>query len=498
MTDIKKLKELSEGFSVLYVEDDDSIRNSMHVYLKKFFFKVVAAEDGVEGLDLYKKETFDIVITDLSMPKMNGLEMITNLKRINPKQPVLVTSAHSESDYMIGAIKAGIEGYVIKPFDFHQLNQELMKIVEKLHLILKNRNYQDNLEEMVQKKSDELTKILEYENENYEQTLYSMVEMIEERDTYTAGHSKRVAEYAKLIAQEMHYTKEECTKIYQAGILHDIGKVATPDTVLLNPKKLNEIEYKLIQEHVGVGYKLLNHVPMFKELSEIVKSHHERYDGKGYPEGLSGEEINPLSQIMIVADAFDAMTTSRIYKARKSLKDAMDELITLSGVQFHPSVVVAAVKALKSIHIDKNISQLPTTVLEQERFAYFYKDTITHAYNPNYLDVVLMKNGFEKEFSFMYIFYLKNFSSFNNDYSWEKGNEFLENFASLLVKYFSKSLVFRVFGDDFVVLNSSEIDDTLLNEQIEKLLENTELECSYKQIDLQKKELQSVQDIDKM
>ena len=498
MTDIKKLKELSDGFTVLYVEDDDSIRSSMHTYLQKFFLKVVAAEDGQEGLDSYKKESFDIVITDLSMPRMNGLEMITNLKRINPKQPVLVTSAHSESDYMIGAIKAGIEGYVIKPFDFHQLNQELMKIVENLHLILKNRNYQDNLEEMVQKKSDELTKILEYENENYEQTLYSMVEMIEERDTYTAGHSKRVAEYAKLIAQEMHYTKEECTKIYQAGILHDIGKVATPDTVLLNPKKLNEIEYKLIQEHVSVGYKLLNHVPMFKDLSEIVKSHHERYDGKGYPEGLSGEEINPLSQIMIVADAFDAMTTSRIYKARKSLKDAMDELITLSGVQFHPSVVVAAVKALKSIHIDKNISQLPTTVLEQERFAYFYKDTITHAYNPNYLDVVLMKNGFEKEFSFMYIFYLKNFSSFNNDYSWEKGNEFLENFASLLVKYFSKSLVFRVFGDDFVVLNSSEIDTTLLNEQIEKLLENTELECSYKQIDLQKKELQSVQDIDKM
>ncbi|MEA2073286.1 MAG: response regulator [Campylobacterota bacterium] len=498
MTDIKKLKELSEGFSVLYVEDDDSIRNSMHVYLKKFFFKVVAAEDGLEGLDLYKKETFDIVITDLSMPRMNGLEMITNLKKINPKQAVLVTSAHSESDYMMGAIKAGIEGYVIKPFDFHQLNQELMKIIENLHLILKNRNYQENLEEMVQKKSDELTKVLAYENENYEQTLYSMVEMIEERDTYTAGHSKRVAEYAKLIAQEMHYTKEECTKIYQAGILHDIGKVATPDTVLLNPKKLNEIEYKLIQEHVSVGYKLLNHVPMFKELSEIVKSHHERYDGTGYPDGLSAEEINPLSQIMIVADAFDAMTTSRIYKARKSLKDAMDELITLSGVQFHPSVVVAAVKALKSIHIDKNISQLPTTVLEQERFAYFYKDTITHAYNPNYLDVVLMKNGFEKEFSFMYIFYLKNFSSFNNDYSWEKGNEFLEKFATLLVKYFSKSLVFRVFGDDFVVLNSSEIDTTLLNEQIEKLLENTELECSYKQIDLQKKELQSVQDIDKM
>ena len=118
-------------------------------------------------------------------------------------------------------------------------------------------------------------------------------------------------------------------KIYQAGILHDIGKIATPDVILLNPQILNKLEYKLIQEHVKVGYRLLVNIPMFQDLAEIIHSHHERYNGTGYPRGLKGDEINPLARIMIVADAFDAMTTNRIYKGRKNLTEALDELIKI-------------------------------------------------------------------------------------------------------------------------------------------------------------------------
>lgn len=252
-----------------------------------------------------------------------------------------------------------------------------------------------------------------FESNNYEQTLVSMVEMIEERDTYTAGHSKRVAEYSKKIAQQMGYSEQECTKLYQAGILHDIGKVATPDTVLLNPKTLNAIEYKLIQEHVVVSYNLLKNIPMFKDLADIVRSHHERCDGKGYPRGLSGEEIEPLSRIMMVADAFDAMTTNRIYKPRKTVSEALSELVSLKLQQFHPEVVDSAVIALRDIKIDENISQTPKTKLEEERFAYFYKDTIGNIYNQNYLELILSKNSYEPEYKYMKLFTVHSFSQYN-------------------------------------------------------------------------------------
>jgi putative nucleotidyltransferase with HDIG domain len=336
---------------------------------------------------------------------------------------------------------------------------------------------------------------LEYESENYEKTLYSMVEMIEERDTYTAGHSKRVAKYAKLIAQKMGYSSDDCLKLYQAGMLHDIGKIATPDTVLLNPKKLNEIEYKLIQEHVNVGYKLLNHVPMFQELSEIVYAHHERYDGSGYPNGLSADQIAPLSHILIVADAFDAMTTNRIYKARKSLTEALHEIVSLKSIQFHPDVVDVALEALKEIKIDTEITQLPQSVLEKERFAYYYKDTLCSAYNQNYLDVVLMKNSFEKEYLYLDVFYLKNFSQFNHKHSWEAGNKILKDFSTLLVEELEDALVFRIFGDDFAVLSKSEFFSDSLRKKLDALLLETDIEYVFEHMQLSEGKITSLRDI---
>lgn len=408
MIDIKALKAITQTFKVLYAEDDLSIQGSMSAYLKKLFAHVEIANDGLEGLEKYKEQNFDIVITDLSMPKMSGLDMLGKIRELNENQAILITSAHSESSYMMGAIKLGIDGYIIKPFDYDQLNYEIYKIAEKLKKYAENEEYKKHLREMVEEKTSEIKQMMEYQSQNYEQTLVSMVEMIEERDTYTAGHSKRVASYSKKIAQHMGLSEEECTKIYQAGILHDIGKVATPDSVLLNPKELNEIEYKLIQEHVEVGFKLLSHIPMFEPLAEIIHSHHERYDGNGYPKGLKADEIPLLSRIMTVADSFDAMTTSRIYKARKNVEEAIKEINALKSKQFHPVVVDSAVAVLKEVKIDENISQIPKTQLEEERFAYFYKDRLSNVYNQNYLEVVLMKNAYEKEFKYLDMFLLNN------------------------------------------------------------------------------------------
>ena len=146
---------------------------------------------------------------------------------------------------------------------------------------------------------DQLVQKEKEREENFEKTLESFVRMVEERDTYTGGHSERVAHYSLLIAQEMNFCENDSKLIYRAAILHDIGKIATPDNVLLKPGKLSDLEYKLIQEHVSASYEILARIPMYKELADIIICHHERYDGKGYPKGLKGDEMSILSQIMI-------------------------------------------------------------------------------------------------------------------------------------------------------------------------------------------------------
>jgi len=498
MNKIQELRKLSQSFRVLYVEDDISIQKSMSDYLSKFFKEVVSASDGLEGLEAYKKGEFDIVVTDLSMPVMNGLDMLEKIKEINSDQLVLITSAHSESDYMIGAIKTGIDGYIIKPFDFEQLNNELFKIVEKLYKFQENIEYKKHLEELVGKKTEMLSSLLSFQHDNYEKTIYSMVEMIEDRDTYTAGHSKRVATYSKLIAQKMGFSEDDCVKIYQAGILHDIGKIATPDSVLLNPKTLNDLEYKLIQEHVSVGYRLIKNVPMFEPLAEIVYSHHERCDGKGYPRGLRGDEVTPLAQIMIVADAFDAMTTNRIYKAKRTIQEALAELVNLKGEQFHPNVVEAALIVLKDVELDHGITQLPTNEIEEERFSYFYKDILTEVYNHDYLDLLLVRNSYEKVYHYLHAFFLKDFTRFNKEFGWSEGDVILKDVANILKDYYEDALIFRVFGDDFVVLSEDDKSMFEVENLIEKMLNEKKIKFIAKRIDLAQTPMNSSQDLERV
>jgi putative nucleotidyltransferase with HDIG domain len=323
-----------------------------------------------------------------------------------------------------------------------------------------------------------------------------MVEIIEDRDTYTAGHSARVARYSKLIAQEMGYSEKDCIRLYQAAMLHDVGKVATPDAVLLNPKQLNDIEYKLVQEHVMVGYKLLSNVPMFSSLADIVYSHHERYDGTGYPRGLKGNEIMPLARIIIVADAFDAMTTSRIYKARQTIPEALSELKSLSKIQFHPEVVEAAIEVLKDINIDDEINQLPKSEVEEMRFAYFYKDILTHVYNEDYLEVVLAKNEYEKQYNYLYAVFIKNFSRYNKEHSWTDGNEVLKKIADTLNGLYTDAIVFRTFGDDFVLLSKEEVPSETFTMALDNLLDDIEVNYNLKVVELSKQQIKTPKDIE--
>jgi putative nucleotidyltransferase with HDIG domain len=329
----------------------------------------------------------------------------------------------------------------------------------------------------------DLEKIVALEEEklkNQEQIIYSMIEMIESRDSYTAGHTKRVAHYCTLIAKEMGYSDENVELLKNASWLHDIGKISTPDGVLLKPSKLNDTENILVQDHLTSGYEMLSKVDQYKDIAEIMGEHHERFDGKGYPKGLQADEIKPLSRIMIVADAFDAMTTNRVYKAKKTVSVALEELRDLSAKQFHPEVVTAALIALKDIKIDVAISQQPKTSIEEQRFSYFYRDRLTNLFIIDYLNIIL-RYHISSNSVYMYDIKLHKFSKYNQEFGWKKGDQFLVEFANFIRNLYPDNIIFRVEGDDFLLLSETKIDAVEVNLNTFKLLQESKVEYSVKE-----------------
>jgi two-component system, LuxR family, sensor histidine kinase TtrS len=304
----------------------------------------------------------------------------------------------------------------------------------------------------------EAVRKLEREREaNYEETIFSLVNMIEHRDTYTAGHTSRVGHYSEIIAREMGLGEDEIKKLQKAAVLHDIGKIATPDSVLLKPGMLSGLDYDLIQVHAYAGYEILSRINMYKDLAEIIRHHHERYDGKGYPDGFKGKEIPLLSRILTVADAFDAMTTNRIYKPRKEVADALEEMKKLKGVQFCPVVVEAALKVLPKVTPPSATTQMPKTDLEKSRFSYFFNDRLTGLYNEDYLQFILQSNQENNEFSCLNSAQLDDLLQYNKEHGWDKGNQLVVDFAAELRKNFPEALLFRVYGNDLVIVSRKHL-----------------------------------------
>ncbi len=291
---------------------------------------------------------------------------------------------------------------------------------------------------------------------NYEETILSLVDMIEKRDTYTAGHTRRVAEYCALIGTQLGLGRDELANLTHAATLHDIGKIVIPDAVLLKPGRLTALEYELIKQHVTAGYETLKGVAMYRDLAEIMRHHHEWVDGSGYPGGLKGDEIPFLSRIMAVADAFDAMTSHRIYKPRKSVHAALAELRSLAGRHYDPRVVEAAAIALADVTPPASEDQIPRTALERQRFAYFFNDQLTGAWNAAYLEFVL-RNGLPEGQTRACMVLLHDFSAFNARSGWSEGDRLLHDFAAWLMRTWPQASVFRVMGDDFLLLG--EFDD---------------------------------------
>jgi len=233
---------------------------------------------------------------------------------------------------------------------------------------------------------------------------------------------------------------------------------------------------------------------LFSNLIDYIKYHHERYDGSGYPYGIKGDDIPIESQILAISDVFDAITTSRIYKARKNVTEALEEIKALSNTHFKSDLVDVAIKALEGTVIDTSITQQPLTNIEKERFSYFYKDQTTQVFNSNYLDLLLIKNNYSVEYKYITVISIHNLNSLNEKKGWESGNLYLKNVSNNLERIYQPLNVFRVFSDDFAILSDQKLN--IDKDKLSQFICKEEISLEIERYDIEENKIYSFHDLE--
>ncbi|MCR5691901.1 MAG: response regulator [Eubacterium sp.] len=310
---------------VIVVDDDETNLKMAGRILSKANMRVTAIKSGKKLLKyIEENQAPDLILLDVKMPEMDGFETIRELRKIDKSKntPVIFLTADESEGTEVKGLSLGAMDFLKKPFVPEILILRVRHMIDLDHL-------QRNLEEEVAKKTKE--------NENlFLQVVSSLASAIDAKDTYTNGHSNRVAEYSMEIARRAGYQGKFLEDIYMMGLLHDVGKIGVPDTVINKPARLNEEEYNLIKTHSIQGFRILEKIKEMPKLAQAARWHHERYDGKGYPDGLSGEDILVEARIIAVADAYDAMTSFRSYRNPLPQNVVQEEIERCAGSQFDP------------------------------------------------------------------------------------------------------------------------------------------------------------------
>jgi len=325
---------------VLIVDDEASVRKVMAAVLTQVGVSCETAASAEDALRVLETHEMDAVISDLQMPGMSGMELLAKVRQSYPQTVFLMVTGVDDTRVGIQAMRQGADDYIVKPQQV-DANIVLASLTRALHvkrLEQEVENYRHHLEEIVAEQTQQLREALRQIERSYDHTLEVLGAAIDLRDSPTAGHSRRVFLYSIEIAKAMGGLENQMRNIAMGAWLHDIGKLAISDAILLKPGPLTDEEREIMQRHVQIGYDLVKGIPFLADAAEIIFAHHERCDGSGYPRGLKTEEIPVGARIFAVADTFDAMTSDRPYRRALPFETSRDVIERGAGKHYDSQV----------------------------------------------------------------------------------------------------------------------------------------------------------------
>lgn len=334
------------GSKILIADDDSLVRMAIQKILTLFDHEVVAVESGRQVLEHISDE-FDVIVLDINMPDMDGFETLERLNQQQVDIPVLFLTGAGSMDYAVKAIHLGAYDFLTKPIaDIELFHVKVKQAVEKRHFLLQEKAYKEQLESEVLAKTRELAEknmLLEQYSNHLEnatvQIMSSLQAAMEEKDGYTAGHTRRVTELAMLLGQSARLAGDDLLVLRRASQFHDIGKLVIDLSCIRKPGSLTPEEWALIKKHPEIGASIIEPLTFMDREREIIRHHHERLDGNGYPDGIGGDELDMLTRIITIVDSYDAMTSRRNYRKNLTSPEAVGELRRCAGTQFDPELV---------------------------------------------------------------------------------------------------------------------------------------------------------------
>ncbi|MFO8082763.1 MAG: response regulator [Desulfobacterales bacterium] len=328
-------QEHRDSFLILVVDDEEPIRDMVLQCLKQAGFRCISARDGKEALALMEQNPVDVVITDISMPRMDGIELTQNIKGKFDAEIIVMTGFVKDFSYE-NVIAQGASDFIQKPVILEELELRLNRLLRQ-RVILAERN-------QVEKENKQT---LERLRKTISGIIYAMAMTIEIRDPHTAGHQRRVANLSRALGKELCLSATQIEGLGMAGVIHDLGKISIPSEILSKPGKLNDLEYAMMKTHPQVGYDILKSIDFPWPLAEIILQHHEKLDGSGYPQGLKEDQIIFEAKILAVADTVEAMASHRPHRNSNHIDFVLEQISGQRGVAYDPQVVDACLYLFK-------------------------------------------------------------------------------------------------------------------------------------------------------
>lgn len=324
----EEYKTTNSQYKILAVDDEIGIIDSLSIFLKRSGYSFTGINDPMEAVERIKNEHFDLLLLDFIMTPLHGDQVVEEIRKFNKELYIILLTGHKDLAPPLETIKRlDIQGYCEKSDKFDQLLlliESGIKSVEQMNEIKKINN--------------ELSETYNRLEQAYMESIQTVRYTVEAKDTYTRGHSDRVSELSVLIGKKLNLNDDDIKRLRVGGLFHDVGKIGVPDSILQKNEKLTDTEYSEIKNHPTIGTHILSTASIFQDILPIVKHHHERYDGKGYPGNLQGENIPYLARIASVADAFDAMTSRRVYRDSLPIDIVISEFEKNKGTQFDPKI----------------------------------------------------------------------------------------------------------------------------------------------------------------